>query len=106
MSAVCVLAPDQAEAFEQRGVVPNCKYHRHVSHKKADALVAVVFDRARMQFFEGEGEARTVEAPSYLFDGKRRITLIPRILCYAGKSSYTPYGRGMSTMQAIMEKVK
>lgn len=104
-ASVCLLAPDHAEALEQRGVVPNCLYHQHVSHKKADSMVAVVFDRPRMKFFEGEGEARTVETPSYRFDGKRRITPMPKVLGYAGRAPYNEYGKGMSTMQAIMEKV-
>jgi hypothetical protein len=69
-------------------------------------LVAAVFDRKRGQFIEGdEGEARTVTTPFYLSDGKRRITVMPRLLGYAGKSQWVPYGRGMSTMQAVMEKV-
>lgn len=104
-ASVCLLAPDHAEALEQRGVVPNCEYHQHVSHKNADSMIAVVFDRPKLKFFEGEGEARTVDTPSYRYDGKRRITFMPRILGYAGRAPYTPYGKGTSTMQAIMEKV-
>jgi hypothetical protein len=68
-ASVCLLAPDHAEAFEQRGIVPNCQFHQHVTHKKADAMIAVVFDRPKLKFFEGEGEARTVDTPSYRYDG-------------------------------------
>src|SRR5580700_10289493 len=72
MSKVCVLAPDHAEALEERGRIPDCRYHGHLSHLEADAAVALEFDHKNGHTIEGWGQARTVRS----IDGRRRITPI------------------------------
>jgi hypothetical protein len=86
MSKVCVLAPDHAEALEERGRIPDCRYHGHLSHLEADAAVALEFDHKNGHTIEGWGQARTVRS----IDGRRRITPIPQILGYASRPSIGP----------------
>lgn len=65
---VCVLAPEHAEALEERGIIPNCQCHIHFSHNEADRAIAA--ERANRQLLEGYGTMRTVHS----IDGRRRVT--------------------------------
>src|SRR5271170_7652746 len=62
LSKVCVLAPDHAVALEERGVVPDCRYHQHLSHREADAMIAADRDSKTSMLVEGWGRARTVHS--------------------------------------------
>lgn len=109
MAKVCVLAGDHAEALEERGVIPDCRYHGHVSHDDADKLVAAERDKHNRFLLEGWGKARSVRS----IDGRRRITPIAQILGYASRPSFGPQiFRGMragfvgaSTLQAVMAEL-
>lgn len=91
---VCVLASDHAEALEDRGVIPNCQYHEHVTHREADERIAAVRCQASGQMREGHGRYRSVEAT----DGRRRITLVAHILAYVSMKSRGPQiFRGLKT---------
>lgn len=39
MANVCILSPQQAFEFENNGIVPCCRQHRHISRTKADELI-------------------------------------------------------------------
>lgn len=86
---VCLLAPDHADALEQRGVVPDCQHHDHIKHAEADKLIGV----------EGWGVARTV----FSQDGRRRITRIPSILTFASRQS--GIGGGPQVLQAVFAEL-
>lgn len=98
MSTVCILAPDHAEALEERGVVPDCDFHRHLSHGQADKALNRQRDETNRLTIEGWGSHRTVMAR----DGRRRITPIASILGYASRGS--GFG-GPQTLQAIMAEL-
>ena len=118
-ASVCVLAPEHAEAFEQRGFQPDCRYHQHCNHKEADRLIEARFSKKvnTTRYFngaeipvvllEGDGTHRSVKPGE---DGKRRITLIPRILGYVSKQSGfncdPAAGIGFKALQAIKEVCK
>lgn len=72
MAQVCVLLADHAEALEERLVVPDCRYHDHVSHSVADQAVDLQRDFQTGRVVEGYGTARSVRG----IDGRRRITPI------------------------------
>lgn len=117
MAKVCVLASDHAEALEDRGITPDCRYHEHVSHREADEMIQlVVCDHARAMLrsgrflearglqlagmVEGEGDYRTVHSS----DGRRRITRVAQIMGYVSKVSsavYNQVGSAMMVQQAI-----
>lgn len=115
-ASVCILAPEHAEAFEERGFQPDCRFHKHCGHKEADKLIAAGFGQkvrgnqhlngydSKVVLLEGDGSHRSVRAGG---DGKRRITLIPRILGYVSKQSgFTcdpAEGIGFKALQAVME---
>jgi len=110
MSKVCVIAPDHAVALEERGVVPDCRYHQHLSHREADVMVAAAPDSKTRMLIEGWGRARSVRS----IDGKRRITPISQVLTYASRPSGFRLDRfvaacmgvssGPSTLQAVMSE--
>lgn len=50
---VCVLAPDHADALEERGVIPNCDYHEHIFHSLADVAVAAMRASGSRALIEG-----------------------------------------------------
>ena len=72
---VCLLAPEHAEALEQRNIIPNCSVHDHISHGAADSLIGLERDEKTKRTIEGWGEARTVLS----VDGRRRITPIAKV---------------------------
>lgn len=99
--SVCVLSEVQAESYEQTGKVPDCDFHEHVTHSLADFMVAARNDRK--EYPEGDGSARTVISN----DGRRRITAIARILRYVSiPNSHSPFGIGMTSMQAVQENLR
>lgn len=73
-SKVCILAPEHAEALEERNVIPDCRYHNHLSHREADVQIALERDAKSGRTVEGWGTARSVRS----MDGRRRITPIPQ----------------------------
>ena len=108
MGQVCVLSADHAEALEERNIVPDCRYHKHVSHREADEAIALEFEAKTKRPLEGWGQSRTVHST----DGRRRITPIAQILGYASRPSIGPqiFGgrvglRGPATLQAIMAEL-
>src|ERR1700735_5882322 len=110
MGRVCVLAPDHAVALEERGVIPDCKYHGHFSHREADAAIDGQRDDKTGLMLEGWGRARSVRS----IDGRRRITPIAQILGYVSRPSiwmqlFGSKARigffGPSTLQAVMSEL-
>ncbi len=98
MSRVCILASDHAEALEDRGVVPDCRYHEHVSHRQADEMIQPVLSLHLRCMVEGDGAYRTVHGT----DGRRRITRVAQVLGYASSPSGLTggYPGGMIVQQA------
>jgi hypothetical protein len=100
---VCVLDPVRAEDYEGKGVIPDCKFHEHITASIADFMVG---------FNDGTAFARRLQSQrkpdTGYFDRQERITLIPRIVRWHSVPAWMDESRakGPSVMQPVYENLR